>query len=164
MKNKYNELYDKHLVQGKDVEAMKTWGEMDKKEFHYLAEKHPELASRFLEAREVALEANKWNNFLSHDEAKRIISSMSPKAVWSIEDIKEAVKQLGVLPENAPKWNFYSLAVAMNMIYSDHRKSIDKHFKDSTTLVSFVYEQAVELLEDEDKIFRIREYFEDVID
>lgn len=160
MKTKYNELYDKHLVKGKDTEVMKLWGECDMWEFDYLADNYPQVAEMFLEKRMGAIEAKQWHNYLTEKEAKAIMSKMNPAAKWSVEEIKSACATLGVPDEEAPYFNCYALAVEMNALMSDHKKSYEETFSDKTALVTFVYKQAVEMLKDADGKFKIRKYFD----
>lgn len=159
MKTKYHDLYHKHLVEGKDQAIMKLWGEVDKWEFNWLAENKPDIAEMFLEHRLGAIEASRWNNYLTEKEAEKIMASMNPAAKWSVAEIKSACAQLGVPDEEAPYFNCYALAVVMNSLMSDHKASLMETFTDKTALVTFVYKQAVEKLKDIDRTHYVRTYY-----
>lgn len=161
MKTTYKDLYHKHLVDNKDVEMMKLWGKIDKHEFNYLAEHHPDIAQMFLEKRLGTMESHKWHNYVTEKEAVHIMSKMNPAAKWTIAEVKAATASLGVPDEKEPYFNCYALAVTMNMIMSDHAKSLNEAFPDKTALVTFVYKQAVEKLQDADRPRFLREYYED---
>lgn len=163
LQHKYKEIYHKYLIDGTDVNKMKLWGECDKWEFKYLIEHHPQLAETFFEHRIGVLESSSWNNYLTEKEAKKILSLMSPPAKWTIDDVKETCMSMSLIYEKVPFFNLNALATTMNMLMSDHKKSLTETFHDQTQLIIFVYKQAVEKLEDADREKFLREYFENIL-
>lgn len=159
LKEKYHEMYHKHLVEGKDPKVMILWGKHEKKMVNGIIEKYPEVAESYIDGMEAAICAIGWNNYLTRKEAEHIMANMSPKAKWSIEEVENACKSLGVAYENKPYFNLCALSVTMNMQVSDHEKSISQMFSDETKMVKFVYQWSVEDLMDKDKPEFIRPYY-----
>lgn len=159
MKEKYHEMYHKHLVDGKDPKVMAIWGKHEKKMVHELIEKHPEVAEKYINGLEACICSIGWNNYLTRKEAEYILSEMSPKAKWTIEEVESACKSLGVECENKPYFNLYALAVTMNMEVSDHEKTLSRHFPDERQMITFVYNWSMEDLMDKDRPEYIRPYF-----
>ena len=90
---------------------------------------------------------------------------------WGADTFFSSVKSLGGKVEEQPVYNRYALLVAANMVYSDHARSIAQDMgKDSPSDVSgdrmalSCYRKALELLEDPDGGFRIRDYFRPVLE
>lgn len=159
LKEKYNELYRKHLVEGKDAKIMAIWGVHEKKLVEELIENSPEFAGRYINRLESCIESIGWNNYLSRREAETIMSAMVPKSKWSVDEVETACRQLGIPCEEKPFFNLCSLAVTMNMEMSNHGSTLEKHFCESTDLVKFVYQWSVECLKDKDRVEFIRPYF-----
>ena len=154
----YDELYEE-MVSAKDPKKMMIFGEAEKKMFHTLVEKHPEIAEMWL----TKLEAGKWNNYLSKTEAEHIASKLLNQdgtrgPHWSYETFKEAVESLGVRIKDEPYYNCWALWVTANMKYSDHHKSTSE-FVPSEQEPRFFYMMAVESLKDPDRPKYIREQY-----
>ncbi|MEF9922995.1 MAG: hypothetical protein RR854_00275 [Muribaculaceae bacterium] len=163
MKELYKSMYNKHIVEGKDTEVMKIWGEKEKEFVCEMIEKYPDCAKKYIIGLESAIEAKDWNNYVSKNEMEKIMSTLMPSAKWSREEVIDACCKLGVPYENKPKWNTCALVVVMNMTNSDHRDTLLKFVTDENTYVTLVYNLAVDKLEDEDRPCFLREYFETVI-
>ena len=162
---RYDELYDK-MKHSKDPMNMKVFGKAEKYMFHELAGVHPDMAEKWLNHIQID-----YHNFLSQDEAmnigKRITNQDGTKGFhWNHEVFTNAVKSLGGAVENKPYYNSYALCVTANMIYSDHAMSIadDMGYKTvaevpNERMALSCYKKAVEVLEDVDKGFNVRDYF-----
>lgn len=164
MKEKYKEMYHTHLIDGKDKEIMKIWGD---KEYDFVCgmiDKYPDLIAPFIIALETSIEAKKWNNYLSHCEMNKVLDSLSPNAKWSYEEIVSACKSYNVAIENKPYWNTCALVATMNMIDSDHYETLYSLVKDQGEYVELIYNLAVNKLQDIDREHFVRNYFKDVID
>ena len=156
---RYDELYD-DMAMAKDPRKMMTFGEAEKWVFHMVADKHPDLAEKWLSK----LEAGKWNNYLSKGEAIDIVSKFINQdgtrgAHWSYETFKAAVESLGGKMHEEPYYNCYALWVTACMIWSDHQRSISEFVTKDHEPKAF-YTMAVEQLKDVDKPKFIREYFD----
>jgi hypothetical protein len=156
---RYDELYNS-MAMAKDPKNMVVFGEAEKWAFHMLAEKHPEIAEKWL----AKLEAGQWNNYLSKSEAEFIASKLinqdgSHGPHWSYDAFKGAVESLGAKMEDEPYFNCWALWVTANMLYSDHYKSASE-FVPKDMMPKYFYMQAVEKLKDVDKPKFVRKYFD----
>lgn len=155
----YDELYEE-MVSAKDPKKMMIFGEAEKKMFHALAGKHPEIAEMWL----TKLEAGKWNNYLSKSEAEHIASKLLNQdgtrgPHWSYETFRGAVESLGARIKDEPYYNCWALWVVANMLYSDHHKST-MEFVPADQEPRFFYLMALEKLKDPDRPKFVREYFD----
>jgi hypothetical protein len=124
-----------------------------------LAEKHPELAEKWL----TKLEAGKWHNYLSKSEAEEIVSKLinqdgSHGAHWDYETFKAAVETLGGKMTDEPFYNCWALWATANMRYSDNAKSAAE-FVPKEMMPKYFYNVAVENLKDVDRPRFVRDYF-----
>lgn len=155
---RYDELYA-DMATARDPKKMTTFGDAEKWMFHSLAEHHPEMAEKWLSK----LESGKWNNYLSRGEAEDIASRLinqdgSRGAHWNYDAFKSVVESLGGRISDEPYYNCWSLWVVMNMLYSDHHRSVSSYIpKDKEPY--FFYAMAVEKLKDIDRPKFVREYF-----
>ena len=155
---RYDELYD-DMATAKDPKKMMIFGDAEKHMFHCLAEKHPDIAEKWL----TKLEAGRWNNYVSMQEAEEEASKLvnqdgSRGAHWSYETFKAAVESLGAKMVDEPYYNCWALWLTANMLFSDHYKSVSE-FIPKDAMPKFFYMQAVEKLKDVDRPHFIREYF-----
>jgi hypothetical protein len=155
---KYDELYDE-MASSKDPNRMMAFGDSEKWVFHMLAEKHPELAEKWL----TKLEAGKWHNYLSKSEAEEIVSKLinqdgSHGAHWDYETFKAAVESLGGKMTDEPFYNCWALWVTANMRYSDNAKSAAE-FVPKEMMPKYFYNVAVENLKAVDRPRFVRDYF-----
>lgn len=158
LKNRYEELYHK-MAHSKDVSKMRAFGSAEHWVFDMLAERHPDIARKWLDK----LEATEWNNYLSEAEAVDIVSNLKSQdgrtgAHWNLATFANAVQSLGGEMEKPPYYNKYALWATANMIYSDHAKSATKYVAEDK-LPAYFYDLAVEKLTDVDRPHFIREYF-----
>ena len=155
---RYDELYE-DMATAKDPSKMMAFGDAEKWVFHALAEKHPELAEKWL----AKLEASKWFNYLSKQEAESIAMRLQNQdgtkgAHWDYETFEAAIESLGVKKKEEPFYNCYALWAVMNMLYSDHHKSTSE-FVPKDQEPRFFYNMAVEKLKDIDRPRFVRPYF-----
>lgn len=156
---KYDELYE-DMASGKDPSKMIAFGEAEKWMFHQMAEKHPEIAERWL----TKLESARWHNYLSKSEAEYITSNLINQdntrgPHWSYDTFKGAVESLSGKMAVEPSYNCWALWVTANMLYSDHHRSTSE-FVPRDQEPKFFYAMAVEKLKDVDRPKFIREYFD----
>lgn len=155
---RYEELYDE-MALAKDPKKMVVFGNAERWIFHRVAEKHPELAEKWLSK----LEAGNWNNYLSKSEADEIASHLvnqdgSRGPHWDYDTFKAAVESLGGKMHEEPYYNCWALWVVACMLYSDHAKSASE-FVPKDMMPKFFYAQAVEQLKDVDRPMFVRDYF-----
>jgi hypothetical protein len=125
-----------------------------------VAEKHPELAEKWL----AKLEAGQWNNYLSRGEAERIaLSLVNQDGIkgphWDYETFKAAVESLGGKMTDEPYYNCWALWATANMRYSDNAKSASE-FVPKDMMPKYFYNVAVENLKDVDRPRFVRDYFD----
>lgn len=159
MKERYMELYRK-MAESKDVVKMRAFGDAEVWVFGMLADKHPEIAQKWLDK----LEASEWNNYLSEMEAMDIVAGLKSQdgrtgAHWNLPTFIGAVESLGGAVERPPYYNKYALWVTANMLYSDHAKSAAKYVGDESRMPAYFYDLAVEQLTDVDRPHFVRKYF-----
>ena len=157
---KYDELYE-DMAKAKDPKKMMIFGDAEKKMFHSLAKKHPEIAESWL----TQLEAGRWNNYLSKSEAEKIVNGLVNQdgtrgGYWPYEAFKAAVESLGARMAEEPYYNCYALWATADMLWSDHHKSA-MEFVPKDHEPRFFYTMALEKLKDPDMPEFVREYFED---
>lgn len=156
---KYDELYE-DMASAKDPSKMIAFGEAEKWMFHQMADKHPEIAERWL----TKLESARWHNYLSKSEAEYITSNLINQdntrgPHWSYDTFKGAVESLSGKMAVEPSYNCWALWVTANMLYSDHHRSTSE-FVPRDQEPKFFYAMAVEKLKDVDRPKFIREYFD----
>lgn len=159
MKQRYLELYRK-MAESKDVAKMRAFGDAEVWIFGMLADKHPDLAQKWLDK----LEASEWHNYLSESEAMDVVAGLKSQdgrtgAHWNLPTFVGAVESLDGAVENPPYYNKYALWATANMLYSDHAKSARKYIGDESKMPAYFYDLAVEKLTDVDRPHFIREYF-----
>jgi hypothetical protein len=113
---KYDELYE-DMAKAKDPKKMMVFGEAEKKMFHSLAKKHPEIAESWL----TQLEAGRWHNYLSKNEAEKIVNGLVNQdgtrgGHWSYETFRNAVESLGAKMAEEPYFNCYALWATADML------------------------------------------------
>lgn len=155
---RYDELYH-NMSTSSDVEKMKIFGRAEKDIFGRIAQAHQELACEWLSM----IEAVEWCNYVTEDEAKELISKLKNQddtmgAHWDYATMKSMAERKNVPIEEYPYFNSYALWVTMNMIYSDHNKSI-RTFIDENSATMLIYHMAVEKLKDRDRKHFLRPYF-----
>jgi hypothetical protein len=153
MKEKYWSLYE-YMANSRNPENMKAFGRVMTAMVEDMIQSSPAKAEEYISR----LESIKWKNYLTQNEADRIVSMMEPKAPWTREQWKQVMDQHGYPLEEWPCYNKCALWVTMNMIMSDSSEAISE-FIDDENLFEFVYKLAVSKLKDLDGRFLIRQYF-----
>lgn len=156
---RYDELYD-DMATAKDPQKMMVFGDAEKWMFHSIAEKHPELAEKWL----AKLEAGKWNNYLSKSEAEAIVAKFVNQdgtrgPHWSYDAFKGAVESLDGKMSEEPYYNCWAMWVTANMLYSDHYQSASKYVP-KEDMPKYFYMTALEKLKDADRPKFVRKYFD----
>ena len=130
--------------------------------FAYVAEKNPDFAKKMLDK----LCAIKWEQYVSHEEAHKIVSSLHPQAKWSHSTLMQHLEALGLEDEEDGVYNYCALWVVMSAIYSDHAKTLACMLgKQSASevsdevMVKAIHALALDMLKDKDEYFKVRRYF-----
>ena len=158
---KYDDLFDE-MVSSKDPRRMMAFGEAEKWIFKQLAASHPDLAEHWL----VRLEASKWHNYLSKEEAEEIVEGLEEKQgetvvkryEWDYDEWKKAIEAMGGEIHNKPYYNCYALWATMNMLYSDHVNTMNMFVQPPLRLKMY-YHLALDKLMDVDRPHFVRGYF-----
>ena len=153
MKNEFNELYEL-MASSNDVANMRTFGDAHKEMMEWFIANHPDLAEKWIEK----LSAVKWINYLTPQEAERIVKGMEPAAPWNREQWRQAMEGKGYDLSDEPYYNPCALWTVMDMIMSDSGETISRYVA-ADKVFDFVYELAVDKLTDEDEVFSVRKYF-----
>lgn len=107
----------------------------------------------------------KYRDFLSEDEAKDIVSDFvnfdgSKGAHWNDPDsMFRALTSLDIDYDVCGEYNKWAFFAVMNMIWSDEW-GVLRNYADQDKEVRLCAELAVARLEDKDKVFSVRRYFE----
>ena len=158
MIKRYDELYE-DMATAKDPMKMMAFGDAEKWMFHALAEKHPELAEKWL----TKLEASRWHNYLSESEAEEIAEKIVNQdgtrgPHWDYSEFKNTVESLGESMVDEPYYNCWALWIEANALYSDLHRSLSKYIPKEFEPQAY-YEMAVAKLMDIDRPKFIREYY-----
>ena len=153
LKDKYWSLYE-YMAGSKNPENMKAFGRVMTSMVEDMIQSNPSKAEEYINR----LESIKWNNYLTPNEADKIVASMQPEAPWKREQWKQAMQQYGYPLEEWPYYNKCALYVTMNMIMSDSSEPIAE-FVDNENMFEFVYKLAVSMLKDVDGKYKIRKHF-----
>lgn len=163
---KYDELYE-DMASSKEVKKMMAFGSAEKRIFHMIAEKHPEIADMWIGM----IESGKWNNYVTEDEARRIAAGLVNQDEtrgphWSMDTFFGVVPRLGGMIEEEPYYNKYALWLVANAHYSDFAMSTaqDMGYRSAREapedkMALSMYRKAVESLKDADRTHYIRDYY-----
>ena len=153
MKKEFYALYNT-MANSQKVENMHVFGNVHKEMMEWFIANKPELAEEWLGK----LESIKWNNYLTHKEAQKIVDGMNPQAPWNYEQWKGAMEKHGYSMDEEPYYNCYALWATMDMEMSDESENYKKYV-DESNLFNAVHDFAVSKLKDRDGHFKVREYF-----
>ena len=153
MRNEFYALYNM-MANSHEVAYMRTFGNVHKEMMEWFIANKPELAQEWL----WKLQSIRWRNYLTPNEAQKIVEKMEPKAPWSREQWKTAMEKHGYRIEDEPCYNSYALWTTMNMIMSDSSATLGKYVANDD-LFKLVHDLAVDKLTDADAVFSIRSYF-----
>ena len=170
LKETFKRLYVK-MSTSKDVEQMRLFGRAFAKVFEDLADKHPELAQDVIEM----LRAIEWHNYVTAAEAMEIAvhfvnsdqgvtgaGEPSKGAHWSMDALKSFLEQRGLPLEDSPYYNWPTLWLVVNMMYSDFADVFVEVLgvENSEKMAVASYRMAVAKLKDVDRPRFVREYFD----
>lgn len=163
---RYDKLYD-DMASSKEVKKMMAFGAAEKRIFRMVAEKHPDLADKWIGM----IESGMWNNYLTEEEAKKIASGLinqdgSPGPHWSMDTFFGVVPRLGGIIEDDPYYNKYALWLVANAHYSDFATStaMDMGYRSAREapedkMAQSMYRKAVESLKDVDRAHYVHDYY-----
>ena len=151
--DKYKSL-KQYMIESRDPDNMMLFGDVMDELIERLAKSDTAFAEREVEK----LEAMKWKQFLTKNEAEDIIAHMDPPAPWNYTTWVQALDNAGLVREQQDVFNEFALWVVMNGKMSDHKDSLAE-FIPGDQLLRFVYAQAVESLTDKDGKFDVRYYY-----
>ena len=170
LKSRYDEIYER-LRKSKDVGDMRLFGAGVTKMFKQVADTMPNVAMMAIEY----WSALEYNNFVTPAEAMDVASDFinddtkvsgatepSKGAHWDMDTLKSFLMQKGLPMEEKPYYNWASLWLTVNMIYSDFANAFVAITgkKDNDTIATASYTFAVKKLKDRDRHNFIREYFD----
>lgn len=156
LETKYADLY-RMMASSNKVENMMLFGKVMNEMMHYTIKYHPSEAQAWIDT----LDAIAWKNYLTPDEAERIISNMSPCAPWTRDEWNKAMDSCGLSKEERPYYNKCALYTVMCMVYSDHGNTIADMMGipiDDVPLEVY-YKFAQNFLRDADAVYNVRTYF-----
>lgn len=137
-----------------NVEFMRTFGNVHREMMEWFIVNKPDLAQEWLDK----LESIRWKNYLTPEEAEKIVAGMKPDAPWPRDKWNAAMAQHGFDTEREPAYNSCALWTEMNKIMSDSSDTIAKYIEEDK-LFEFIYSLAVDNLTDKDGVYNIRTYF-----
>lgn len=170
LKTRFAELYD-NMATSHDVSKMRHFGTAFSTMFDRVAVQHPDIAQSTLDF----LAMLEYNNYVTPTEATEVASDFinddtkvsgatepSKGAHWDMATLKSFLMQKGLPLEESPFYNWATLWLTVNMIYSDFANAFVAITgkKDNDTIATSSYTFAVKKLKDRDRPHFIREYFE----
>lgn len=119
---------------------------------------------RACEILELSEGMSKYKNYLTENEAKRIVEGMvnydgSKGAKWKPEDVKSAITNLGGKCEMEGEYNFWAMYATMEMKHSDEW-GVLRNVVEPSKEAAVCYELAKASLLDKDGKFNVRKYFD----
>jgi len=155
MKERYEALY-KYMAESKDPDNMMLFGQVMTELMEKAIKDNPSFAEREIDK----LEAMMWNQYLSRGEAEDAVKEMQPRAPWSFSEWEKAMQSFGIPTSEEGDYNCYALWVVMNGIMSDHGDTFSKYgISKSEDFFKFVHSIAIDLIDDEDGLFDVRNYY-----
>lgn len=162
LKKKFDGLYN-YMAASNEPKYMILFGSvMEEMEDWFIANK-PEMAEAWIEK----LCAIKWEQYLTKQEAMKIVAGMQPKAPWSWDVWMDAMTKTGLEMEREYVFNKYAMWVVMSQVYTDFGQTLAKALGTPLAeipvdrLLPIIHEMALDLLLDKDGVYQIREYFLD---
>ena len=161
LKGKYRKLYD-YMAASNEPRYMRLFGNVMSEMMDWFIKNQPQTAEAWIEK----LCAIKWEQYLSREDAMRIVSRLDPEAPWSYETWTKVLSQLGLEAERKSVFNSYALWVWANTLYSDQAETLAKYAfgmplgeVPTEKLVTLIHALAVSNLTDTDGNFDIARYF-----
>ena len=163
-KKKFNELYN-YIVASRETGKMKMLGWVMKAMMEQTIANHPQMAEEYINV----LESVRWDNYLTEQEAEKIVTAMSPAPMWKKQQWELAMNQMGWDMEHYPCYNKCALYVTMCMVDSDDGDTVaeliskEGSVKQDADYLIAIHKLALNKLQDEDGVFNIRRYFKDIL-
>lgn len=155
---KFDELYA-IMSRSTDVADMKLFGKVMREAVDYLAANSPKKAEELVNK----LCAIKWDNYLTQEEAEKIVKEMNPSVNWTETEVFGALANKGYKKEEEPYYNSHALYAAICMKCSDNGETLKEKVLSKMDsrfdLFEICYWLALDSLKDKDGVFRIRKYF-----
>lgn len=159
MKEKFDMLYS-YMSTSNEPKYMKLFGDVMVEMMDWMIKNQPQAAESWIEK----LCAVKWEQYLTKDEAMKIIANMLPKAPWSLDVWSDAMKKLGLECEREYVFNKYAMWVVMSQVYTDFGNTLAKALGAPLSeipvdkLLPIIQEMAIDLLCDADGHYDVRKY------
>jgi hypothetical protein len=105
-----------------------------------------------------------YNNYLTKDEARKVVSSMES---WNgkngeqvtTDRLKEYIETQDISKNEKPYYNFWALYTAINMVLSDQGEVLEEEIEEEEKRQQIAVKLAISHLKDKDKPRWIRWYF-----
>jgi len=159
---KFNELYEKIKYSKKEnalCVILSTFVEVMEETY----KTNPNLFKKMVEK----MESFEWKQYLSHDEAQRIVQSMNPPAKWGYHPLMKQLETMKLDVEEPGVFNSCALYAVMSMIYSDDANTLARimDFENANQtpddkMLEAIHALAFNKLKDKDERFNVRKYFE----
>lgn len=107
----------------------------------------------------------KWKNFVTQDEADKLVAKMQPQVAWNRDTWSRQMERMGLATEEEPYYNRCALYLVMSMKASDCKSTIARLMGKMPTdltmdeLTTGTYLLAIDALKDPDGQFEVRKYF-----
>lgn len=160
LQERYTTLYN-YMAESKNPSYMMVFGEVMTEMMNWLIYNKPEAAEQWIEK----LDRIRWENYLTVEEAEKIVGEMEPVAPWTRDVWKRAMESRGIALEQAPYYNRCALWTEMNKVYSDSASSIAMIMGvpvgnvSTEDMIRATHALAVDNLTDQDGKYNIRSYF-----
>ena len=159
---KYTKLYE-YMAASKEARYMKLFGSVMTEMMEWMIKNQPTAAESWIER----LCSIKWEQYLTKQEAAKIVDKMEPEAPWDYDTWKRAMSQYALETERKGVFNCFALWTWMNAKYTDEAETLAKfafgrplNEVPTDKMVTLVHALAVSNLTDEDGVFDIRAYFD----
>jgi len=158
MLEKYESIVEK--IETEKQEEM--FYSVSKDMFIHFCENHPDLAKKYIDK----LDGMRYRQFVTQEEAVKIVTSMHPAAKWGHDKLLEYLEELELDEQENCIFNYCALWVAISANYSDHAVSIAhaigiKNPSDvpDETMIPIMYDLAIDKLKDKDNLYNVRDYY-----
>ena len=160
MKQRWEELYD-IMATSNNPKDMMLFGSVMKE----MMERDINYDVVFAEQMLAKLCAVKWKNYVTQEEADKLVAKMQPQPGWNRDAWGRQMERMGLVTEEAPYYNRCALYLVMSMKASDCKGSIARLMGKMPPeltmdeLTTGTYLLALDALKDADGRFEVRKYF-----
>lgn len=170
MKDRFQSYLDT-AIEAREPAKMQILADSYTRLFGKVAEAHPDLAMAAL----ALLAPIEYHNYLTAEEAQKIVagfinadrnvsgaSEYSKGPHWGMDVLKSFLTSRNLPVEEKPYYNWPTLWVTVNMIYSDYADTLADLLgsKDNERIATASYKMALRKLKDPDRPQFIRDYFD----